>query len=252
MNTRLNRLSVGAISVLFFILAQGCGPLPDPPNMTPPPFLPSASQDTIAPVPRLPANADTEAIMQRLEKDGKIVRSRISGPETAGSTIEVAGEQIKLPKDTYVYAYVLIADCVVGTPCPDPPIYVLQTGDSRINIEKRSGDLWNEVIALGDVDPFDFLKKGRIIHPVTSGPATAGATVTVAGKEIKLPADTIVSLYVTSRNCGNEPDCPDVPRYVLKRGESFISVEETSGKLWHETIGPGEVNPFEFLKAEFR
>ena len=136
--------------IVPFALLQGFGP---------PPFLPPPPQDV--PVPRqVVSQAEADAIYDRMYKEGRLIRTRVSGPETAGSTIEVAGKQIKLPPDTYVYAYVIIADCVVGTPCPEPPVYGLKRGGSQVTVEKRSGKLWYETIAPGEVDPFKFLKEG--------------------------------------------------------------------------------------------
>ena len=143
-------LALVAIIVPFALL-QGAGP---------PPFLPSAPPDTIAPATRLPANADTEAIMQRLEKEGRIIRTQMSGPETAGSTIEVTGKQIKLPDDPSVLALVATVTCIVGMPCPESPVYVLKRGNPQVGVETGNGKLWNEVVAPEDVRPFEFLKEG--------------------------------------------------------------------------------------------
>ena len=136
--------------IVPFALLQGFGP---------PPFLPPPPQDV--PVPRqVVSQAEADAIYDRMYKEGRLIRTRVSGPETAGSTIEVAGKQIKLPPDTYVFAFVVTANCIVGMPCPESPVYVLKRGNSQVGVETGNGKLWNEIVAPEDVRPFEFLKEG--------------------------------------------------------------------------------------------
>ncbi|MEM7130992.1 MAG: hypothetical protein AAF702_32015 [Chloroflexota bacterium] len=69
----------------------------------------------------------------------------VSGPETAGSTIDVNGQEITLPSDTYVAAYIVSGTCI---PIPDDPhhcgaypVYHLRQGEDRVFVEKSTGKI---------------------------------------------------------------------------------------------------------------
>jgi hypothetical protein len=79
------------------------------------------------------------------------------GAQTLGATIRIAGMTIVLPPDTYVSAYEPYEKCVVGQPCPDPPIYELRRGASSLRIEAQSGAVLEERTAPGETAAFEFL-----------------------------------------------------------------------------------------------
>lgn len=66
-----------------------------------------------------------------------------SGIETMGFTITVAGQDIKLPDDVYIEATVIDVECMVGTECPETPLYVLRYKDAetRISVGQTTGQI---------------------------------------------------------------------------------------------------------------
>lgn len=66
-----------------------------------------------------------------------------SGPETMGSTITVAGKEIKLPDNVYIVAEVVAVTC--GEKCPEVPYLYLKYKDSDIGITvgERTGAISN-------------------------------------------------------------------------------------------------------------
>lgn len=83
-----------------------------------------------------------------------------------------------------------------------------------------------------------------------SGPATKGSTIFIAGRKVQLPPDAYVESWIVSGFC--EGPCPELPLYVLKRGNSKISVSARSGTLGEEKVAPGEADAFDFLKEALR
>lgn len=78
--------------------------------------------------------------------------------------------------------------------------------------------------------------------------AGRGMTVTIAGKKIKLPDDTICCGTVIT-----EPDeriQPPRPTFFLRitRGNSTITIAPSNGYIAAEKIAPGEEGAFDFLK----
>lgn len=95
----------------------------------------------------------------------------VSGPETAGSKINILDKEIQLPPDVYVEAVVVSIECLItifddGTsasdPCPKTPFTVLSTlnGDSDLRIESDgqvyAGEVGSEGID-GDRKKFQFV-----------------------------------------------------------------------------------------------
>lgn len=91
---------------------------------TPPEVLEEMKEELLAAVPNM-------------------VTTTISGPETAGSVINVAGQDIQLPDNVYVNAYVATILCVPGRRCPEVPAYALAMTDSdaQLTISQESGAL---------------------------------------------------------------------------------------------------------------
>lgn len=63
----------------------------------------------------------------------------MTGPETAGQVIRVAGKDVQLPPDVYVDQFVISVSCMAEAPCPQAPIYVLRRGPSTIAVEVVTG-----------------------------------------------------------------------------------------------------------------
>ena len=94
------------------------------------------------------------------------------------------------------------------------------------------------------------------------GPETAGSVLTVAGLQIQLPDDAYIhqivnlvvclgeSVVVVGEIAVEETDLcpPQTPYYDLARGDSTVRVVEQTGRVFGETIAPGEEGAFNFLK----
>jgi len=156
-------LLVGAVSVFGGVsaglLAGGSEPSPgetfptDPPTFDPPP--PVYSKE-----PREePTEEEDRLIRATFEKESTGTVTYASGEETAGSTITIAGQEIRLPEDAYVESEIIFISCIEGSPCPPTPYYVLQRGDSVIGIDAE-GVIWEETLAVDDdKSTFDFAKE---------------------------------------------------------------------------------------------
>jgi hypothetical protein len=90
----------------------------------------------------------------------------------------------------------------------------------------------------------------REIH--SSGPATRGAVIHVAGREVQLPPDAFIERSVAAVLCGGGLPCPETPFYILRRGNSTVSVSLRSGARFDEQIAPGEEGAFDFLREATR
>lgn len=85
------------------------------------------------------------------------VLTHVTGTETAGSLIVIAGREIQLPADTWVKDRVIYIYCVEGQECPPTPYFVLHRGKSIIEVD-AAGKIWGETISPDEMTPFAFLK----------------------------------------------------------------------------------------------
>lgn len=90
---------------------------------------------------------------ERGEGSGRVIA--VSGPETAGSVVVIRGRKVRLPPDAYVSAYYVTVDCVPRTPCPDPPVQVIQRSGAEIVLEQRTGLVWSRS---GPAEAWTFLR----------------------------------------------------------------------------------------------
>lgn len=72
----------------------------------------------------------------------------VSGPETIGGVVEIAGKQIQLPPNVYSEAFVVALTC--EKECPETPYYVLRYTDSdtSVLVGARSG----KISAVGGIE----------------------------------------------------------------------------------------------------
>ncbi|WP_127581040.1 hypothetical protein [Paenibacillus koleovorans] len=84
----------------------------------------------------------------------------VSGEETKGSVIEIAGERVQLPENVYVKAFVVAAQSVGNNNSSTPhlPWYAIQNGDSIIVISQKTGFVLNVELTPDAKEPFHFLK----------------------------------------------------------------------------------------------
>ena len=137
-------LLLAALTTLSIGATTGNSSLIPPPPVT----TPEAPPNELRPEPLLTDEARAQIKRQRSPSPW--------GPHTAGSTIEIAGQQVQLPEDVHVAGMIAHGTCNPDLPCLDFPAWVLQRGDSRIAVGKESGRL-----APGDPDAadFDFIQK---------------------------------------------------------------------------------------------
>ena len=133
-----DRVLIGIVPVLLIgaLAALAAGVVSGRSGSTPPTPFPTPAPPTHIPEPR--ASQDT---ITREEREAVKARRGLQewGPHTAGTVIEIAGRQVQLPEDVHVETVISEILCVVGDPCPDTPIWVLQRGDILFSISKRSG-----------------------------------------------------------------------------------------------------------------
>lgn len=83
----------------------------------------------------------------------------LSGRETQGAMIEIAGARVQLPADAYISKYVVGIDCMPGGPCPDElPFLVIARGESQLWVGPKSGRVFHEKTAPGQENAFAFLQ----------------------------------------------------------------------------------------------
>jgi hypothetical protein len=144
-------------SGLEFVMLNNEIPLADGPGDPP-------SLDTTAPVVptfallREPSPEEDAQIRATSEASSKGKRIQVTGPETAGSAIQIAGHTIQLPDDAWVMHRWIHILCIEGQECPPTPYFVLVRGNSTIEVDAE-GRIWDEKIAATQDAPFDFLKQ---------------------------------------------------------------------------------------------
>lgn len=91
--------------------------------------------------------------------------------------------------------------------------------------------------------------EGRIT--TTRGTTTAGTTVEIANRQIKLPSDAFIAERSFGSSCKDPDYCPASPAYKLSRWNSTIWVG-SDGLVFGETLAKGEENAFDFLVVALR
>ena len=81
------------------------------------------------------------------------------GPHRKGDFVIIKGIKIKLPDDTYNDGFVAGVDVPMGKPQPETPYYIIVRGNSRILVTVHTGKILREIIAPGEENTFDFLKR---------------------------------------------------------------------------------------------
>ena len=120
-------LLLAALTTLSIGATTGNSSLMPPPPVT----TPDAPPNELRPEPLLTDEARAQIKRQRSPSPW--------GPHTAGSTIEIAGQQVQLPEDVHVAHVIAHGICDPDKTCVDTPAWVLQRGDSLFSIGKQSG-----------------------------------------------------------------------------------------------------------------
>ena len=94
-----------------------------------------------------------------MEDKGFISKTPAYGPSRKGATVAIKGINIKLPDDAYIEGLVAAAMGVVGQTPPETPYYVIVRGNSRVLVTERTGRILREILATGEENAFDFLKR---------------------------------------------------------------------------------------------
>ncbi|MGB3205175.1 MAG: hypothetical protein WBB28_09320 [Crinalium sp.] len=127
-------------------------PVPTPPMPTSFPF-PNNGTFKISPN-RVYIPAPAEA--------NQLIRNNNTGPEGKGKPIKIAGIDVQLPPDAYVEYVIVDGTCIAGAipgvNCPEFPFYRLRRGNSTIGVSVNSGTMFQENLAPGEEEGFNFLK----------------------------------------------------------------------------------------------
>jgi hypothetical protein len=168
-------------SPLSFKQGDGLTPSIAQQPQLPPPTVPVPAQPTVAvlplPVPTItplvigtvrplrtpiPENLTEQEIDELKRSHLATVEAQggrrvvLSGPQTRGSTITIAGRQLALPTDAWIESLILAGTC--AGPCPELPLYQIKRGNSTISVGIPTGRINGEQIAPGEEGAFDFLK----------------------------------------------------------------------------------------------
>ncbi len=137
-----------------------------------------------------------------------------------------------------------------ATPTPTPTATPPKL--TREQMQPRPDELQKMAKSLQDTyKPPTKIFEREVIYE-TSGPTTKGMTITIAGKKIKLPDDTYIEHNVYDITASPGKNAPETPYFVIARGNSRILVPKRSGKIYSETIAPGEEGAFNFLKEALK
>jgi hypothetical protein len=84
-----------------------------------------------------------------------------------------------------------------------------------------------------------------------SGPTTAGALILIACREVQLPANAYIEALELKSDSFGAPrlEGAEAPLIEIRRGNSKILVNLSTGFTWNESIAPGETGAFGFLFA---
>lgn len=135
-----------------------------PPGITPtPPPRPVAATPMPWPYPTWDPTSFDPAASARLRaealKGGTVGKS--DPRQTMGTTVRIAGQDIKLPADAYYVSgdgFVFVRD---EARWPLPPVHTIHRGNSKIRISGTSGEVVLEEIASGEEVAFAFLDPVR-------------------------------------------------------------------------------------------
>lgn len=96
----------------------------------------------------------------------------------------------------------------------------------------------------------------QLIRNNNIGLEAKGKPIRVAGIDVQLPPDAYVEyIIVDALPCPPSIEgvnCPEVPFYKLRRGNSTIGVSIKSGTMFQEQVAPGEEGAFDFLREAFQ
>lgn len=167
----------------------------------------------------------------------------IAGCAPNAHTSSIPASRPTLPSQESTYSPQVVTPTPTPTPTPPPPWYI---GPPSTHIPPRGPtplppELWKEQERQEQAIP------GRITR---AGPETKGATITIAGKKIKLPDDVYWDGIVGPINCLAGIPCGRPPMIIIVRGKSTLGVNFNSGQITGETIAPGEDGAFAFLDKE--
>ena len=80
------------------------------------------------------------------------------------------------------------------------------------------------------------------------GPYSVGSRVSLGNRSIQLPNDVYVDAVVNSGLCVVGQPCSQGRVYVLRHGESVVTVEERTGRILYEQLATGDEGAFDFLR----
>ncbi|MEX0762378.1 MAG: hypothetical protein WD208_12695 [Dehalococcoidia bacterium] len=130
---------------------------PSPAELLPTPEPPEDAKGPLS-KPTTPEEVAVEEARYAADLSRRGGRVAASGPETAGSTIELRDRVLTLPEDAYIEMYTVHVVCIEGHSCPETPLHMIRRGNSRVEID-YSGEILFEELAPGKESEFDWLKE---------------------------------------------------------------------------------------------
>ena len=141
---------------------------PPPPFPFPTPIggfpIPETLSSFPTPAPRPTLTLEEEDRVRERERQELLTKgaviTNVSGPETAGTSIEIADKIVQLPPDAYVEArWDEVWPCIPHPRgCMSGPFYDIRRGNSSIEVYIPFGVVVDQQIAPGEEEAFDFLK----------------------------------------------------------------------------------------------
>lgn len=127
-------------------------PIVDPTELPPTPEPTAEPPATTEP----PTTATTVVDSDQPSASEPLVAPEL-GLQTAGSTITIAGNDIRLSDDIWIKDWTAEPPCDSGRRCPAAPYWTLQNEDALIYID-GNGKVWDELVGCGDPAPFELIK----------------------------------------------------------------------------------------------
>lgn len=128
-------------------------PTPTPIATPSPPDLPTPSRLIGSSAP------ERMTLEEELADERAVLEANRLRRETRIDKITVNGRDIDLPVGVELTGVISNILCVAPNPCPETPIFVLESGKSRINISAPTGVISGETLAPGEEHAFDSIKE---------------------------------------------------------------------------------------------
>jgi hypothetical protein len=147
---------------------------------------------------------------------------------------------------TLIPALIAAAGCVNSAAQADrPPVPTpdVTAAVATINAIGNSEEQISEVRSTGAAILAESMTRGPVRSKLS--PSTAGATIEIADRPVKLPDDVFIVDRIRFEHGGNDLD---LPRWILGKGESTISVSQKTGEIGYEQLVNAPEDHFDELR----